>query len=319
MRRRIIITVMAAALALVSTVQAEQGGNGHYVSGATASFIDALPGKPGWVFGNLFMNYNDATFDATHGLPLGGSIALNVTANAYAEIPLVMYTPDVRILGGLPSFAVAVPYMWVDVKASATIDRDGVTHAVSRSDFANGIGDILFWPLMLGWTNQDMKYDVRCCVYAPSGEYNQGSLANPGLGYWTFDPAVTFSWLSSKIGTEVSVFTGLAFNTKNTDADYQSGNIFHIDSTVAQHLPLFGGFAGVGANGFYYQQITGDSGAGARLGSFKTQSYGVGPTLSYIHQFNKVDLAFEAKWLPQLNVQNTTKGDYIWVKVMLIF
>ena len=41
------------------------------------------------------------------------------------------------------------------------------------------------------------------------------------------------------------------FNTENTDANYQSGDIFHVDATVAQHLPLFGGFAGVGANAFY--------------------------------------------------------------------
>ena len=129
---------------------------------------------------------------------------------------------------------------------------------------------------MLGWTNQDLKYDVRCAVYAPSGGYDMNQLANTGLGYWTVEPEVTFSWLSSKLGTEVSVFTGLDFNTMNTTADYQSGDIFHIDCTVAQHLPLLGGDVGVGANGFYYKQITGDSGTGARLGSFEASAYGVG-------------------------------------------
>ena len=62
------------------------------------------------------------------------------------------------------------------------------------------------------------------------------------------------------MGTEVTVFTGMDFNTKNTEADYQSGDIFHIDGTLAQHLPLFGGFAGVGVNGSYYKQFTADSG-----------------------------------------------------------
>ena len=319
MKRRVLLKILIGIFALISTTYAEQGGTGHYISGATASFIDALPGKSGWVVESIFMNYDNGTYDAAHGLPFGGNIALNVTVNASAESPLVMYSPSFKVLGGNPSFAVLVPYVWVDVEARGTIDINGVKHTATRSDKVNGIGDIEFWPLMLGWTNHDFKYDVRCGIYAPTGEYDKTRLANVGLGYWTFEPEVTFSWLSSKIGTEISVFTGMDFNTENTDADYQSGDIFHIDGTVAQHLPLFGGFAGVGANGFYYKQITGDSGSGARLGSFEAQAYGVGPALSYVRKVGRTDLAFEAKWLPQLNVKNTTKGDYVWVKVALIF
>jgi hypothetical protein len=311
--------VAALALGVVVPLHAEQSGSGHSRPGATASFIDASPGQPGWVVENIFMNYSDATFGGARGLPLGVNLALNVTANATAETPLIMFSPDYRILGGLPSLAVAVPYVWMDVKAGGTIDRGGVTHAVTRQDKANGIGDIEMIPLMLGWTNGDFKYDARCAVFAPTGEYDQDSLANVGLGYWTFTPEVTVSWMSKKIGTEVSLFAGLDFNTRNTDADYQSGNLFHLDATVAQHLPLFGGFAGVGANAFYLKQITGDSGAGARLGGFEAETYGVGPVLSYVHKLGKHDLVGEVKWLPQLHSDNTTKGDYLWVKLALSF
>jgi len=309
----------ALALTAITSLRAEQAGSGHYMSGAMSSFIDATPGQPGWVVENIFMNYNDATFGGSRGLPFGGNLDLNVTANATADIPLVMFSPDVRILGALPSFAVAVPYVWMDIKAGGTIDSGGVPHPGTREDSANGIGDIEMIPFMLGWTNGDFKYDARCAVFAPTGEYQKGQLANVGLGYWTFTPEVTFSWLSSKIGTEVSVFSGVDFNTKNTDADYQSGDIFHLDATVAQHLPLFGGVAGAGANGFYIKQITGDSGSGARLGGFEAETYGVGPVLSYAHKLGKYDLVCEAKWLPQLHSDNTTKGDYVWVKLALIF
>ena len=57
--------------------------------------------------------------------------------------------------------------------------------------------------------------------------------------------------------------------------------------TVAQHLPLGKGLIGIGANGFYLQQTTGDSGSGARLGSFEEMTAGVGPVLSYAAQFGK--------------------------------
>jgi len=310
---------MACTLALASTVRAEQSGSGHYISGATASFIDAFPGQPGFGAENIFFYYNNANANASRGLPLGGNIALNVDASAYADTSLIWYQAPLDILGGSPVFAVAIPYVWAKVSASGVIDTRLGSTSPSRSDTANGIGDIEFWPVWLGWTNGDFKYDVRCAVYAPSGEYNQSDLANVGLGYWTFEPELTFSWLSSKIGTEVSVFAGLDFNTKNTDADYQSGDIFHLDATVAQHLPLLGGFAGVGANGFYFKQFTGDSGSGAKLGSFMAESYGVGPVGSYTRKIGKTQLVFEAKWLPQMHVESTLKGNFIWAKLALLF
>ena len=48
--------------------------------------------------------------------------------------------------------------------------------------------------------------------------------------------------------------------------------------TAAWHfLPVGKGAFGAGANGFYLQQTTGDSGSGARLGSLKEMTAGVGP------------------------------------------
>jgi hypothetical protein len=312
---QIFIAAVTCAMTLVSIIHAEQGGTGHYVQGATADFADATPGQPGWVGYNVFMDYDNGTAGASAGLPFGGNIALNAIANAQAEIPVVFYTPDFRILGGLPSFAVALPFVAANVEATGIINSHGAQISAFRSDTATGLGDIEFWPLWLGWTNGDLKYDARCAVYAPSGGYSTGSLANTGLGYWTVEPMVEFSWLSSKIGTEVSAFTGLDFNSENTDANYKSGDIFHIDGTLAEHLPLFGGFVGAGASASYYKQFTDDTGTGARLGGFETKSYGIGPVISYVHKFGTSTLVFDAKWLPQTFSENTTKGNYFFVKL----
>ena len=93
----------------------------------------------------------------------------------------------------------------------------------------------------------------------------------------------SFIWISKKIGLEVSVFAGIDFNTENDATGCQRGDVFHIDSTVADHLPLFGnGIMGAGANAFYWKQFTVDSGSGAKLGSFETEMIGVGPVLSCI-------------------------------------
>jgi hypothetical protein len=188
-------------------------------------------------------------------------------------------------------------------------------------DTDSGLGDLMLLPFMLGWTNDlDLKYDIRLGIYAPSGNYEVGKLANTGRNYWTFEPAVSVSWLSTRIGTEATIFAGLDFNTKNEDTDYQSGASFHLEGTLAQHLPLGkAGVIGVGANAFLYQQISGDSGSGATLGDFEGRTAGVGPVISFITKIGHVDVAAEVKWLPELDVEKRLKGDTVWFKVGVVF
>ena len=71
------------------------------------------------------------------------------------------------------------------------------------------------YPFMLAWGNGDLKYDVRLGVYAPTGDYEKGKLANLGKNYWTFEPAVSLSYMSSKMGFELTTFAGADFNAEN--------------------------------------------------------------------------------------------------------
>lgn len=303
-----------AALVLAASVaQAEEGGSAHYAPGTTADFIDTLPGKPALVLANAFTFYQG---DATPPIDFGGLATFNAEATLYADSIFALYQTPWQLLGGNYAVAAVIPYVWIEVngKANAGPLQPHI------NDSANGLGDITVYPFMLGWTNAlDMKYDVRLGIYTPTGDYEKGQLANPGRNYRTFEPAVSFSWLSTKIGTEVTLFTGFDFNTENEDTHYQSGTSFHLDGTVAQHLPLFGGFAGVGVEGFVYEQISADSGSGATLGGFEGRTIGVGPVVSYSHKIGKYDFAGEVKWLPEVDVEKRLKGDYIWVKLGLVF
>ena len=270
MKSKILFTLVLATSLLSPNIRAEEGGSGHYLPGATASFIDALPGKEAFAYVNAFTYYNGSA-GGSRQLNLGGQVVANVDGTVYADTSFLLYETPWKIFGGQYAAALAIPYMWMEVK--------GNVQAVNRRDTASGLGDIQVLPLMLGWKKGDVSYGATFGIYAPTGEFEEGHLANVGKNFWTFEPGVSMSWLSSKIGTEVSLFAGFDFNTKNDKTDYQSGDVFHLDATVAQHLPLFGGFVGVGANAFYYQQITGDRGSGARLGDFEGRTVGVGPVI----------------------------------------
>ncbi|MFN0067776.1 MAG: transporter, partial [Limisphaerales bacterium] len=267
--------------------------------------------------------YYDGSAPANRTLPLGGLLAADVDATVYAGSAGVIYQTPWEVARGGLAFGLVAPYVSLEVEGQAQrTNPDGTPGPVfAARDTANGIGDITLIPFMLGWTNllPDLKVDTRLSIYAPTGEFEAGRLANVGKNYWTFEPGVMASWVSSRIGTEVSLYTGVDFNTENGDTDYQSGTSLHLDATIAQHLPLLGGIAGLGANGFYYTQITGDSGAGAKLGDFKGHTAGVGPVLSYARKMGRADLVAELKWLPELDTDKRLEGDYVWFKLVLLF
>jgi hypothetical protein len=323
MKTKLLVNSIALGLALTTASRAEQGGSAHYLPGAAASFIDAFPGKPGGIAVLNYFTYYDASVDPNRQLPLGGFLAADLDATVYADTIAAIYQTPWEVLGGGFAIGVAVPYVWLEVEAQAQrIGPGGVPGPVfAARDTANGIGDLTIFPFMLGWTNlvPDLKLDTRLGIYAPTGEYEVGQLANVGKNYWTFEPGIMASWLSSKIGTEVSLYAGVDFNLENQDLDYTSGTSLHLDLTVAQHLPLLGGYVGVGANGFYYEQISGDSGADALLGDFEGRTMGVGPVVSYVRQIGKTQLLAELKWLPELDTKNRMEGDYLWFKLGVLF
>lgn len=313
------IALATCLLAVSWSVRAAEGGSTAYTPGSYCDFTGMPPTQPGFYIGNYFLDYGNGESSATRRLPLGGILAAGVNINSQSESPYVIYAYPFSLYDITFSSGIAPSYVWMEVKATATFDRNGNPISGSTDQSASGMGDLELTPIMAAWTNGDFTVGGLFNVFAPTGDFSTGSLASPGLGYWTFEPMLAFSWFSSKFGTEFTVFTAVDFNTENTTTDYQSGDVFHVDATLAQHVPLFGGTAGAGASAFYLKQFTGDSGAGARLGSFETETVGVGPTVSYMRSIGKTELTIDGSWLPQLKAVNTTKGNYFWARISVTF
>jgi hypothetical protein len=305
------LLLAGASLASAGTVAlAEEAGSGHYLPGTTADFLDILPADPGFAYANFPVYYHGST-SASKPLEIGGKITTNVSATIYGDTSLLLYQSPWELLGGKYATGIAIPYLSVNVKGNLQL---GPLSPTVR-DGANDIGDIEFFPVMLVWTEGDLKWGANFGVYAPTGSFIVGDLANTGKNFWTFEPAVNISYLSKTTGFEVTGFAGFDFNTINPATNYQSGTQFHLEATVAQHLPVLGGIAGIGANAFFYQQISADSGSGAQLGSFEGRTAGIGPVLSFVYPLGKVNLAAEAKWLPEIETEHRLKGDVVWVKL----
>jgi hypothetical protein len=308
----------ALVIALVSggplAALASEGGITHYVPGTAATLIDLPPTKPGWVVEGAYLNYKGST-SAEKEIPIAGSLAAGLDAESNAFLAGAFYTFESKVLGAHFSVGAFLPYVWVD--ATATLDT--TSGGLRRKDSASGIGDMTLIPAMLAWKEESWQYSALLPIFAPTGQYEKGRLANPGLNYWTFDPTVGVSYNNEKTGLNAALFAGIGFNTENNATNYKSGSVLHFDGSVQQLLPAGPGFLGIGAEAFYVEQVSNDSGGQAFLGGFRGRTAGIGPVLTYILPQGKNTLVAELRWLPETNVKNRLDGDYIWLKVVYQF
>ena len=312
--------MLATSMAFTNLVCAEEGGSGHYMPGSMASFIDSVPPSPGFLMRLNVMNY-DGSVPAKRTIPIAGTIAAGVDAAITGFGLTMVWRPELINLGEGWSYAMSttIPLVTAKVTASAASSLHP-GRSISLDDEETGLGDILLQPIMLSRViTPDFKINSRLTIYTPSGDYTVGKLANTGKNFWTFSPSVEFMYFGQNNGLEASFFTGIDLNTENPDTDYTSGTQFHLDGTVAQHFPLWGGLAGAGINGYYYKQIAADSGEGATLGDFKAMTTGAGPVLSYSQKIGAHSVTGELKWLHEMDTEKRLEGDIIFFKLLVGF
>lgn len=314
MRIHHILVPSALAIALTADLTAEEGGSGRYVPGNTATLIDLPPTKPGWAALAAYLHY-DGDASVSNTFPNAGLVTAGLEAQSDVLITGAFYTFETPVLDAHYTVGAFLPYMWLEVDANVV--AGGAKGA--RSDSTDGISDMAFIPLMMAWKNESWQYSALLTVTTPTGDYDTGTLANVGRNYWSFDPAFQISYNNAKTGFNAAVFSGIMFNTENSATDYRSGTAFHIDASVQQLLPLGQGFVSVGFNAFYYEQIDGDSGAGANLGDFKGRSIGIGPALGYLLPCGENTFVTELRWLPELDTKHRLEGDYVWLKMVYMF
>lgn len=298
---------------------AEEGGSGHYMPGSMSSFVDGVPPSETFIVRLNVLEYNGSYQQA---LPFAGVTAADIDVSSKALGLTMLYRPDLDLssvgLGDNWSYAFSATVPYVDMQVSADVQTND--NVLRKTDTDSALGDIILMPVMLNQNiNADLNINYRVAFYAPTGSYQVGDLANTGKNFWTIEPTVAAVYLGQKNGIEASLFFGMSFNQENSDTQYKSGIQAHLDGTLAQHFPLWGGLAGVGISGFYYNQITGDSGAGATFGDFKAKTIGAGPVISFVKKVGTTDIMGELKWLHEFSTTRRVEGDTLFLKVMTKF
>jgi hypothetical protein len=256
---------------------ADEGGVSFWLPGQYASFA-ATPSALGWSFESTFYHAYAAASTSV-GFHRGGGLE----AGLKSPIDNFMFTPtytfSTPVLAAQASLGMTVTAGRNYSSAWATVtDSKGETLSGSRSDLVSGFGD----PsptATLKWNRGDHNVMVYATSGIPFGAYSLSRLSNLGIGHWVVDSGAGYTYLNEQAGFELSAVAGLTYNFINPYTQYRSGVDGHLDWAVS---PILTDRIHIGAVGYFYDQLTSDSGVGAVLGDFKSRVTGVGPQVGFI-------------------------------------
>lgn len=266
-----------------------------------------VPPVPGFYWIATSMYYHGSTAgDVPFG---GGSIAVGLEADMFVTALAGIYVPKQDLPGNWTyAFQGAIPVGWTKAKADV-----GPLEVVQE---ASGLGDIAFAPAVMGWHSDamDMFFALSLTVTAPTGEWGKGDLAFIGLNYWTFTPGIAFTRLIPEYGLDFSGAFGIDINTRNTDTDYYSGAVAHLDLALTKSLTKEFSIGAIG--GILYQFEGDDSTFADNHDGFKGRSIAVGPLIKYKATFNEhTEVDFTLKWAHEVEVENRMKGNAVALQI----
>jgi hypothetical protein len=302
-RAKSIAIVLLATCALSAhgnKANAAEGGSSLYVPGGAGEVLIALSPESGLQVANTVFT-QVANVDTA---VLRGVVELGLDLTVVLDFVGAQYTFEKPVLGGTYTIGAVIPFGYASLDASATGPR-GRSVSVSADSF--NLADIAVVPLQLNWNVGNFHFKIVEAIIAPAGDYDVDDLVNLGRNYWAFDTVGAVTWFDPEAGTEVSIAPGIMVNLRNDATDYRTGEEFHVDFTVNQFLSE--NFA-IGLRGYYYRQLTGDSGSGAVLGDFKGESLGLGPGVFWQPKFAKGKLSILGKVMFDVTATNRFKSTY---------
>jgi len=279
---------------------AAEGGSSMYIPGGAGDAVIALSPEPGLQVANALYS-QVATVDTA---VLQGAVDLEIDLTVVLNFFGVSYTFPNNVLGGTYTIGLVIPFGYVELDASVT-GPGGETIGVSGDSF--NLADMAIVPLQLNWDVGKLHFKFAEAIIAPTGGYDVGNVVNLGRNYWAFDTIGAVTWFNTETGTDVSIAPGIMVNMRNDATDYRTGNEFHVDFTVNQFLSEI--FA-IGLRGYYYRQVTGDSGSGARLGDFKGESLGIGPGFLWQPKFANGKFTIVGKVMFDITATNRFDSTY---------
>jgi len=295
--------LIPVVMALRTITCASEYGVSTYRPGLIDLFSGLL-GPPGTTLVKSLFLFQDARAQA---VTQGGGIEADSHTITYTSALFTAHVTTLPILGSYWRFG-AITQLRI-ASQSLRVGPMGASVAPQNST-AGGLGDLIIIPVMLNWNWGQFHLTTALEFYAPTGGYERQRIINIGDNRWAVEPDAGLTWMDEEHGRQASVFVGYSVNRENTATDYRSGDEFHADFVLAQHLPQ--GWV-LGMAGYALQQTTADSGPGAIFGAFRGRVLGLGPLVGKTVDLWKLPVHFTAKYDFEFAAQNRSTGNELWL------
>ena len=308
---RMPILLAAAIIALVTGRQgarADESGTSFWLLGTYATQA-AVPSDPGL---SIDMTYYSAGASAGRSASFarGGRIEVGLDTASNYILLTPTYTFEPKVLGG--QFAFGITALWGNYASTVSANLaapSGASISGALGDSMTAFGD-LFPTASLKWNSGVNNFMAYVTANVPVGAYDVNRQATVGMGRWALDGGLGYTWFHESKGLEFSTVAGLTYNFMNPYTAYQSGIDLHVEISASYYLTER--FL-AGAAGYFYQQITADSGPGATLGPFISRVAGVGPQLGYDFALGHRSASLSARGYYEFAGQNRPQGWTAWL------
>ena len=281
-----------------------------------------MPQAPGWSLATIGYHTSvsagaDVAFarQVTRGgitVNFPGNLNANLKAEANLAVVVPTYAFASPVLGGQLTVSMAGIFGRNKAAVDATLTGGGpfgFNAAGGSSDAVTGFGD-LYPQANLRWNQGLNNFMTYVTGDIPVGTYSSDRLANFGIGHAAIDSGVGYTYFNPQTGREFSAVTGLTYNFKNTETDYQNGIDWHLDWGASQFVSKQ---VHIGAVGYFYQQLTADSGTPPILGDFKSRVVGIGPQIGFIFPVGNMQGYLNFKGYKEFDAENRPEGWNAWV------
>jgi hypothetical protein len=304
------LAALLAGAIWAQPARASEGGASLYLLGSGGPEAAMLPPLEGVFFDNTFYYYSGSAGANKH-FEVGGNVVAGLSADIYANFTTVLWVPTTNFLGATVALGAALPLGAAPVNVSAILTGPlGRQFSVSKTDEAFIVGD----PLLtgsLGWKSGDFSVAASTLLNIPVGEYRDGQLSNLAFHRWAGDLSLAGTWHNDKVGWDISAKAGFTFNGTNQATDYTTGTEFHVEGSIEKTLSK--SFS-AGAQIYYFNQVTADSGLGNKIGPFEGRVTGAGGSAAYrFTLLKKIPATLRLRLMHEFDVQNRLQGTSAWI------
>jgi hypothetical protein len=331
-RSRVRSRAAAACLALAlcasaTTADADEGGVSFWIPGFFGSMA-ATPQQPGWSWADIYYHTDVSASGNTavaRAITIGQfnpTVNVNINANIHGTGDIGFFGPTyvfaTPVLGGQASLSVLGAFGRNEAALDGTIGVavGGIPVASRTFDLQQttvGFGDVVP-QFSLRWNSGVNNYMVYLTGDVPVGLYSSSNLANMGLGHGAIDGGVGYTYFDEKTGHEFSVVTGLTGNFENTSTNYTNGIDWHLDWGASQFLTKQWQ---VGLVGYFYDQLTPDSGCAPVICPFESRVIGIGPQVGHLFPVGDLQGYVNIKGYGEFDNNARPDGWNVWLTFVL--